>query len=112
MVKKMKKKIYIRGQNLTELAIVFGIVGLVLLGMQTYVTRGVQGKFKDLTDRMISPTQEPYPQDISMLTVNTSGTTVKISSETKSAEFLGGQRRVFSVTPEVTTQHSISASAQ
>lgn len=99
---------YTRGQNLTELALVIGIVGLVLLGMQAYVTRGFQGKFKDLTDRIISTKQEPYPQDNSNLTVNTSDTTVTMDSEIKSTESSSGGRRLFSVTPEVTTQHSIS----
>jgi hypothetical protein len=64
-----------RGQNLTELALVIGVVGLVLVGMEIYFKRGFQGKVKDLTDALISPNQEAYQQDTSGLVINASSST-------------------------------------
>lgn len=43
-----------RGQNLVDLALVIGVVGLVLVGMEVYIKRSVQGKVKSVTDHIIS----------------------------------------------------------
>ena len=39
-----------RGQNLIDLALLIGVVGLVMVGMEAYIRRGVQGKIKDVTE--------------------------------------------------------------
>lgn len=74
MILGAKKDLFLeeRGQNLTEVALIIGIVGLVLIGMQTYFTRGIQGKLKGLTDKMIGTEQSVYQQDVSGYEVNTS----------------------------------------
>ncbi len=48
-----------------ELALIIGVVGLVFMGMQVYVKRGIQGKIKDVTDSVLSSTQsagDPGPE--------------------------------------------------
>jgi Flp pilus assembly pilin Flp len=45
-----------KAQNLTEYAIILGLVGAALIAMQVYMKRGVQGKLRDLSNQ-ISPTQ-------------------------------------------------------
>lgn len=45
-----------RAQNLSEYAIVLGLVSLALVGMQLYIKRGMQGRLRDLANQ-ISPTQ-------------------------------------------------------
>lgn len=45
-----------RGQNLSEYAIIIGLVSLALIGMQVYIKRGMQGRLRDLANQ-ISPTQ-------------------------------------------------------
>ncbi|MDD5059841.1 MAG: hypothetical protein PHY35_01810 [Candidatus Omnitrophica bacterium] len=46
-----------KGQNLVDLALLIGIVGLVIIGMETYIRRGLQGKLRDATDAIISKGQ-------------------------------------------------------
>ena len=55
----MKTKTFYRGQNLVELALLIGIVGLVFIGMGAYIKRGVQGKVKDWTNYVVSDQQAP-----------------------------------------------------
>ncbi|MBU0504005.1 MAG: hypothetical protein ABH882_02085 [Candidatus Omnitrophota bacterium] len=45
-----------KAQNLSEYAIILGLVSVALITMQVYMKRGVQGKLRDLADQ-ISPTQ-------------------------------------------------------
>jgi len=106
----MKKMLSIRGQGLTEVALVIGIVGLMLISMQVYVKRGVQGKLKALTDKMISSDQEAYQQDVSGLEINESKSEVTISAKMEAAEAVGGVKSLTSVKPEITKQVSISKS--
>lgn len=47
-----------RGQNLVDLALLIGLVGLAIVGMEVYLKRGMQGKVKDLTDYIISSGQK------------------------------------------------------
>lgn len=51
----LKKKFFIKGQSLVEIVTVFAIASLAILAMQAYVKRGIQGRTKDLTDRIINP---------------------------------------------------------
>jgi Flp pilus assembly pilin Flp len=46
-----------KGNTLAEYAILFSIVALALMAMQTYMTRALQGKAKDLTDVFIGKEQ-------------------------------------------------------
>jgi hypothetical protein len=74
-----------RGQNLVDLALVIGIVGMVLMGMEVYIKRSIQGKLKAVTDHIISSGQSAGDA------VNqNSGLT--ISSRMKADEFTGGGR--------------------
>lgn len=41
-----------------DLALIIGVVGLVFVGMQTYIKRGVQGRVKDLADYILSEKQD------------------------------------------------------
>ena len=42
-----------------DLALLIGMVGLVMVGMEAYIRRGVQGKIKDVTDHIVSGGQSP-----------------------------------------------------
>jgi hypothetical protein len=102
------KMIFLRkGQNLTEVMLIIGVLGLALIGMQVYVKRGLQGKMKDLTDKIISDKQEPYPQDTSGLTTNIATTTLSSDSSTIAKESQDGARSLREV--ETKTYFSTSA---
>jgi hypothetical protein len=73
-----------RGQNLVDLALLIGIVGLVVIGMEVYLKRSVQGKVKDLTDYIISD-QQKADKDAK----DTQSSTT-LSSDTTTKESLGG----------------------
>ncbi len=53
-------KISRRGQALAEAAIVLATAGLAILAMQMYIQRGIQGKTKFLTDKIIGKDQRAY----------------------------------------------------
>lgn len=46
-----------RGQSLINYALIFAIVTAALVGMTTYIKRGVQGKVRDMTDFFINDGQ-------------------------------------------------------
>ena len=48
MLRQMRK-----GQSTAEYAIVIGLVLAAAIGMQVYVKRGIQGKFKDASDAKV-----------------------------------------------------------
>lgn len=77
-----------RGQSLVDLAIIIGVVGLVFIGMQTYVKRSVQGKVKDLTDYIISDQQAPDKDAAGR------HNSVTLGSTTTLEEFKGGGRKL------------------
>lgn len=99
-----------RGQNLTELALVIGIVGLVFISMQVYIARGIQGKLKDLTDSTIGSEQSAYTQDVSGYALNISDSSVSIRSKTRLTDSMGGGKDLVSVEPEITTENYSSKS--
>lgn len=51
-----------RGQNTAEYAILIGLIVAAAIAMQTYVKRGLQGRFKDEVDKLAETTAqyEPY----------------------------------------------------
>lgn len=54
------KSIFAKGQVLAEAAIVLATAGLAILAMQVYIQRGIQGKTKFLTDKIIGKDQRAY----------------------------------------------------
>lgn len=70
-----------------DLALIIGVVGLVFIGMEVYIKRGIQGKVKDLTDYIVSDKQSAGDA-----ADRTSG--FSSSSNMTSEEFKGGGRRV------------------
>ncbi len=108
----MKNVFFKRGQNLTEVALIIGIVGLVLIGMEVYTRRGIQAKVKDLTDNMIGKEQEAYQQDTSGLAVNTSTSTLTLLPKENVRtveERLGGQK-IFTANETSVTDYSSCSS--
>jgi len=65
-----------KGQNTAEYAILIGLVVAVVIAMQTYVKRGVQGRIADEVDSMANqtsglgstPQYEPYYVDSTVVT--------------------------------------------
>jgi len=87
----MRKAFFRRGQNLVDLALIIGVVGLVFIGMEVYIKRSVQGKVKDLTDYIISDKQlgtQPGEAE------ETRKSTFTLHSTMKSDEFIGGGRKL------------------
>jgi len=76
-----------RGQNLVDLTLIIGVVGLVFMGMQAYIKRGVQGKVKDMTDFIVSGQQSADKNAVNRIT------SLSLDSTMKSEEFKGGGRR-------------------
>ena len=68
----MRRAFFRRGQNLADLALIIGVVGLVFIGMETYIRRSVQGKVKNLTDYIISNEQSAEAPDTSAVNSQTS----------------------------------------
>lgn len=87
----VKKKFFCKGQNLAEVALVIGMLGLVLVGMQVYIKRSIQGKVKDLADVMVGH-QEGYPTDTSSVIVYPSTTNFSSNSDSRVVEIQGGRR--------------------
>ncbi len=83
-----------KAQNFTELALVIGVIGIVLIGMEVYIKRGFSGKIKDLTDHIISPDQEAYSVDTSGLEINESSSNFSLSSTMSESTSVGGSYRV------------------
>ncbi|MFA5063398.1 MAG: hypothetical protein WC578_04955 [Candidatus Omnitrophota bacterium] len=88
----MKQIIYKRGQSVTEVVLVIGIVTLVLVGMEIYFKRGVSGKIKDMADNWIGKEHKAYQQDTSGLEINESESNYASSSTATLTEGSGGQK--------------------
>ena len=99
-----------KGQSLTEVALIIGVVGLVFIGMQVYAKRGLQGKVKDLTDNMIGAKQEVYQEDTSGLEINRSNSTLTSNSTITSKEGVGGTKSLI-IPDEISTVNYSSESA-
>ena len=80
-----------RGQNLVDLALIIGVVGLVFIGMEVYIKRSVQGKVKDLTDYIISDKQSAKaPNTTAVDRIST----FSLDSTMESKEFKRGGRKL------------------
>jgi len=97
-----------RAQNFTELALVIGIVGIVLMGMQVYVKRGISAKVRDLTDAMIGAEQSAYSVDVAGLEINEADSGISLISRTTESTAIGGVTSV--VGQEISTRSSSSTS--
>lgn len=86
----MKNILSKRGQNLTEIVLLIGIVSLVFIGMEVYFKRGLNGRVKDLTDSLIGKKQAAYQQDTSGLKINTSVADSVFNSTATVEEVSGG----------------------
>lgn len=94
---------------MAETALVILLAGLVLIGMQVYVKRGVQGRVKDLTDKIIGEKQEAYQQDTSGLEINSLTSTLTTDSTVTVKEFKGGAR---STTADETTTYEYTSTTK
>lgn len=95
-----------KGQNLAEVVILFALVSLVFVAMQTYVKRGLQGKTKDLTDQIINP--EGLAQKAYTAETETSSTSTSTSGTTTIAT--GGGGTAYKTVGETTRSLSVSES--
>jgi hypothetical protein len=93
-IKGPNKNKFKKAQNFTELALIIGVLGIVLLGMEIYIKRGVSGKIKDLTDHIISADQKTYSTDTSGLEINESGSDLSLFSTTAESTSRGGAASV------------------
>lgn len=84
MIIKHNKK---TGFALIEYAIVLGIAGTVLIGMNTYIKRGLQGRLKDMTDYFISNEQVDEIDPVQ------SGSGAVSNTEINSNRLIGGGTR-------------------
>jgi hypothetical protein len=75
-----------RGQNLVDLALIIGVVGLVFIGMETYIKRSVQGKIRNLTDYIVSDQQSTEEDPVDRQS------SFSFSSTMESKEYQGGGR--------------------
>jgi hypothetical protein len=110
----MKKIFSRKSQSLTETALILATVGLVFVGMEVYIRRGVQARIKDLSDNMIGKEHSIYASDVSGLSVLTSGTeedpnVTTVDSTATTTTTAGGARQTTkgeSITATSTT-HSV-----
>ena len=89
-IKRYRKGRFNKAQNFTELALIIGVVGIIFIGMEVYVRRGVNGKIKDLTDAIIGTEQAAYSVDTSGLEINTSESDFKLGSNMIESTVVGG----------------------
>jgi hypothetical protein len=82
-----------KAQNITEVALVIAIVGLVFVGMDMYLRRGMQGKIKDLTDNTLGKGQYGYTSDVSGLSVLKSNADTTADSSVTISGSTGGTRQ-------------------
>lgn len=77
------RKHFSKGQSLVEIVTFLAIVVLAFAAMQTYIQRGIQGKTKVLTDRIIGRKQRAYSATSSYSKSKTSSTSnIKVSTKT------------------------------
>ncbi len=88
-----------RGQNLVDLALVIGVIGMVVVAMEFYIKRSVQGKVKDLANYIISDQQSESEDEVARSSRLTS------DSVMTAEEFTGGGRR-FTGTEDSTSTYS------
>jgi Flp pilus assembly pilin Flp len=75
-----------KSQSLIEVALLIGIVGLAIVGMEVYIRRGVQAKVKNLTDYIVSDEQAP-DEDAADTQSSTS-----LETTVTTTEYMGGSK--------------------
>ncbi len=80
-----------KASSLLEYSIILGVVSLVLITMNLYIKRGVQGKVKDMTDYFIG--REQIVEINPTATTNSRNTSVA-NSTVNSNVLVGGGRRI------------------
>ena len=93
-----------KAQNLTELALLIGIVAIVFISMEVYFRRGLQSKIKNMTDNYMTSgvlgggnlvgiaKQEAYEVDTHNYVVQQSDTTTNSSGRVDTTTSSGGGR--------------------
>ena len=73
----LQKRFFIKGQSLLEIVTLFAVASLVMLGIQIYIQRGIQGRTRDLTNIIIGSKQRFTASDdaTSNESTSTRGTT-------------------------------------
>lgn len=106
-MKKFKILQYRKGQSTVEYAIVLGVIVAALIAMQTYIKRGIQGRYRDGTEFLATETPqigtteqyEPYytssAYDVAQAksvteTVGNRGDTSKTGMASSSTRAVGG----------------------
>lgn len=74
----LARTVSVKGQHLVEITILVGLAALVFIAMQVYIQRGIQGKTRFLTDRIIGDEQRAYTA-----TTATSASSTNISGRTR-----------------------------
>ncbi|HNW39391.1 MAG TPA: hypothetical protein PL125_07235 [Candidatus Omnitrophota bacterium] len=88
----MRSLFFRRGQNLVDLALIIGVVGLVIISMEVYIRRGVQGKVKDMADYAISGSQSATQSEDQV--EQTTKTTFSADSNLTLSEFKAGGKEL------------------
>lgn len=79
----MKRKIK-RAASLMEYAIILGIVSTILIAMNVYIKRGLQGRIADMSDYFISP------KHLDEVTSSNSLTSTNINTDISDQMYIGG----------------------
>ena len=90
-----------KGVSILEYSLLLGIIGLVFIGMNTYVKRALQGRIKDMTNQFIGSEQvgDVNPTAVSGSYVNpNTGMVVPATTDSNSvvtvSDVIGGARTV------------------
>ena len=98
----MKNLFNHKGQHLSEYALIFSLIFAALIAMQTYIKRGLQGRYRDATDIVGSALRtakgdsslalqyEPYYVESN---INTTQGTTGNPNTVRQEEFLGGSKK-------------------
>lgn len=100
-----------KAQNLTELALLIGLIAIVFISMDVYFRRSLQSKIKFMTDKymtgnalnassQLARNQEAYSVDTHDYVVLNSTTPTQSGTLLEVSTYSGGSRR------ETTTQHT------
>lgn len=85
-----------------EYVLILGVVSAVLIGMNIYLKRGIQGRLKEMTDYFISPTQLAEINDTVSQTETISDATINNEG------FIGGgTRQVFLETKDIESMSTV-----
>ncbi len=72
------------GSSFLEYAIILGVISAVLMGMNTYIKRGIQARLKEMTDYFISSEQ------VVELNPTTSSQDTVVNATLNNASLIGG----------------------